>query len=120
MQVPLGIFLVRADGRMQVLGHMEEGGLHSCSCITWQMQGAHGRSGAAATARPVPALKPIPEWNYVERCGKHLNLSVIGHDPAWTATAFAGNAWKYYEEKPCRGARWWRGGITTGHHEWGS
>ena len=102
-QVPVGIFTVRDDGQKQVLGHMSEGGLHSCSCIAW----------------PASDASPVPEWNYVEKCGKALNLPLIASDPQWNKTAFEGIKWKYFNEKPCRGARWWRGWIGTGVHEWG-
>ena len=140
LQLPVGLFLVREDGRKQILGHMREGGLHSCTCISWRMQGDHARAGVAYARSHVEELagkgrradqfvktldrqasvKPIPEWNYIERCGKQLNLSLIAGDPAWTQTAFVGADWRYGQEKPCKGARWWRQGISTGHHEWGS
>ena len=105
VQLPVGLFLVRSDGRKQVLGHMVEGGLHSCSCISW-----------LSTA----LQRLIPEHNYLERCGKALNLTTISSDPRWNVTAFLGVEWRFSNEKPCRGARWWRHGISTGHHEWGS
>ena len=102
-QIPIGIFTVRNDGRKQVLGHMQEGGLHSCSCIAW----------------PTRLRRSVPEHNYIEKCGKKLDLERIAHDATWNVSAFQGIEWKYFSEKPCRGAKWWRNWIGSGHHEWG-
>ena len=85
---------------------MNEGGLHACSCVAWQPPpGARG-------------LRGVPEQNYVERCGKYLNLSKLAYDPGWNASAFEGLVWKHWSEKPCKGARWWLGRMSSGHHEW--
>jgi len=103
-QLPIGMYLVRSDGRKQVLGHMKEGGLHSCSCVSWRS--------------PAVSRRASPEKSYREKCGKQLNLTTIASDPDWANTAFVGFDWKYLQEKPCRVARWWREKMTTGHHEW--
>ena len=107
VQVPLGVYSVRVDGRKQVLGHFAEGGLHSCSCVSW----------LARRATPAP-----PERNYAERCGKYLNMSTLASDPDWQVSLFQGHVWKHLSEKPCRGARWWGSryhyGISVGISEY--